>query len=184
MCSALANVRGQSLTQDALVRFTNYFGQAGERAPSTNTAYAKANMRPEIVLISNVRENGETIGALPDGELHFHHDMIQTDVPHMASCLYAIEVPNYGGETCFAAGYAAYDTLPAELKNQLEGKRVHHYYRYGTTKRGDEKGATVRRSIAASRLPHARRSTDYQRLHSPGKAELLHQAAPFLALGG
>ena len=58
------------------MRFTNYFGQAGERAPSTNTAYAKANMRPEIMLISNVRENGETIGALPDGELHFHHDMI------------------------------------------------------------------------------------------------------------
>jgi alpha-ketoglutarate-dependent taurine dioxygenase len=46
------------------------------------------------------------------------------------------------GDRAFHGGYAAYDTLPPELKNQLEGKRVHHYYRYGTTKRGDEKGAT------------------------------------------
>jgi taurine dioxygenase len=93
------------------------------------------------MLISNVRENGETIGSLPDGELHFHHDMIQTEVPHKASILYAREVPNHGGQTCFAAGYAAYDTLPAEIKQKLEGKRAYHTYQYGTTKRGDLTGA-------------------------------------------
>ena len=76
MGRALLVFRGQKLTQEALVRFTSYFGTPGERAPSTNTNYAKAHMLPEIMLISNVRENGETIGALPDGELQFHHDMI------------------------------------------------------------------------------------------------------------
>jgi taurine dioxygenase len=134
--------RGQELTQDALVRFTRYFGKAGERVASTNTAYARANVLPQIMLISNVRENGETIGALPDGELHFHHDMIQTEVPHMASMLYSIEVPTYGGETCFAAGYAAYETLDPQMKGRLEGKRVYNTYRYGTQKRGDMTGAT------------------------------------------
>jgi taurine dioxygenase len=132
--------RGQKLSQESLVRFTGYFGEAGERTASTNTAYAKANILPQIMLISNVRENGETIGALPDGELHFHHDMIQTDVPHMASLLYSLEVPSYGGETCFAAGHAAYETLEPAIKGELEGKRVFHTYRYGTTKRGDATG--------------------------------------------
>src|SRR5581483_8951954 len=54
---------------------------------------------------------------------------------------YAVEVPTYGGETCFAAGFAAYDTLDATVKARLEGKRVFHTYRYGTTKRGDVTGA-------------------------------------------
>ena len=139
---ALLVFRGQELTQEALVRFTGYFGVAGERVASTNTRYAKANILPQIMLISNVRENGETIGALPDGELHFHHDMIQTELPHMASMLYAREVPSHGGETCFAAGHAAYDTLDPGIKAKLEGKRVYHTYRYGTTKRGDLTGAT------------------------------------------
>ena len=139
---ALLVFRGQELTQEALVRFTGYFGVAGERVASANTRYAKANILPQIMLISNVRENGETIGALPDGELHFHHDMIQTELPHMASMLYAREVPSHGGETCFAAGYAAYDTLDPNIKARLEGKRVYHTYRYGTTKRGDLTGAT------------------------------------------
>ena len=133
--------RGQSLSQESLVRFTRYFGEPGERVPASNTAYAKANMLPEIMLVSNVRENGETIGSLPDGALQFHHDMIQTEVPHMATMLYAVEVPSYGGETCFAAGQAAYDTLDPGVKAKLEGKRAFHAYRYGTTKRGDPTGA-------------------------------------------
>ena len=37
---ALLVFRGQKLTQEALVRFTSYFGTPGERAPSTNTNYA------------------------------------------------------------------------------------------------------------------------------------------------
>jgi len=92
------------------------------------------------MLISNVRENGETIGALPDGELQFHHDMIQTKVPHKASVLYSLEVPTSGGDTCFASGYAAYETLDPKVKARLEGRRVFHTYRYGTTKRGDLTG--------------------------------------------
>ena len=133
--------RRQTLGQEAFVRFARYFGKAGERTASTNTTYAKKHIIPEIMLISNVRENGEPIGALPDGELHFHHDMIQTNIPHKASALYALEVPTYGGDTCFASGYAAYDALDPRIKARLEGKRVLNTYRYGTTKRGDLAGA-------------------------------------------
>ncbi len=37
--------------------------------------------------------------------------------------LYGIEIPEEGGNTGFANMYTAYETLPKELKNAVEGKR-------------------------------------------------------------
>ncbi len=62
---------------------------------------------PGIMFISNIRENGEPIGALPDGEMMFHHDMIHHEIPDKGTLLYSIEIPSYGGNTLFASGYAA-----------------------------------------------------------------------------
>ena len=53
------------------------------------------------MMISNIRENGETIGALPDGEMMFHHDTIHREDPHKATLLYSVEIPTYGGDTLF-----------------------------------------------------------------------------------
>ena len=133
--------RGQALVQEDLVRFAKCFGEIGERGTSA-TVYPPGIGRvlPEIMLISNIRENGKPIGALPDGEMSFHHDRIQTDVPHMASLLYSVEVPSHGGDTCFAAGHAAYDMLEPAIRAKLEGKRVVNGYQYGTTRRGDRTG--------------------------------------------
>ncbi len=133
--------RGQRLRQEDLVRFAKYFGEIGERGKSA-TVYPPGIGRvlPEIMLISNIREDGKPIGALPDGEMSFHHDRIQTEVPHMASLLYSVEVPSHGGDTCFAAGHAAYDTLDPAVREKLESRRVVNGYRYGTMKRGDKAG--------------------------------------------
>ena len=76
------------------------------------------------MMISNIRENGETIGALPDGEMMFHHDMIHRELPHNGTLLYSLEIPTYGGDTLFASGYAAYDTLDPAIKAKLEGRRA------------------------------------------------------------
>jgi taurine dioxygenase len=131
--------RDQALSQEDLIRFAKCFGEIGERGKSA-TVYPPGIGRvlPEIMLISNIREDGKPIGALPDGEMSFHHDRIQTDVPHMASLLYSVEVPSHGGDTCFAAGHAAYDTLDPAVKARLENRRVVNGYRYGTQKRGDK----------------------------------------------
>ncbi len=102
------------------------------------------------MMISNIRENGETIGALPDGEMHFHHDQIHAEVPHNATLLYSLEVPDRGGDTLFASGYAAYDTLDPALKARLEGRRAFHHYSYGTTTRGGSNGVAA---FAESRHP-------------------------------
>ena len=67
--------------------------------------------------------------------------MIHVALPHNASILYSVEVPSHGGDTCFAAGHAAYDTLDPAIKTKLEGKRVFNHYQYNTTKRGDTTGS-------------------------------------------
>src|ERR1700719_3550022 len=84
-----------------------------------------------------IRETGETIGALPDGEMNFHHDMIHAELPHNGTLLYSVEIPSYGGDTLFASGYAAYDTLDPTVRHRLEGPKALNHYNYGTTIRGD-----------------------------------------------
>jgi taurine dioxygenase len=129
--------RGQQIEQDDLLRVTEFFGRVGAlgRPPKFfPTGYSR--LLPNIMMISNIRENGETIGALPDGEMNFHHDMIHHDVPHNGTLLYSLEIPSYGGDTLFASGTAAYDTLDPAIKAKLEGCRALHFYNYGSTIRG------------------------------------------------
>jgi taurine dioxygenase len=134
----------QELAQEDLVRVTGYFGEIGELLrPAKYFPSGYAKLLPGIMLISNIRENGEPIGALPDGEMMFHHDMIHAEVPSKATLLYAVEIPSSGGNTLFASGYAAYDTLDPSVRARLEGRKALHHYNYGSTQRGDHKGTAA-----------------------------------------
>jgi taurine dioxygenase len=131
----------QKLSQEDLVRVTGYFGEQGmPRRPPKFFPKGYSSLLPGIMLISNIRENGEPIGALPDGEMMFHHDMIHAEVPSKGTLLYSVEIPSAGGDTLFASGYAAYDTLDPAIRSRLEGKRAVHHYNYGSTMRGDTRG--------------------------------------------
>jgi taurine dioxygenase len=130
--------RGQQFGQEELVRATGYFGEIGPLSrPRKYFPKGYSNLLPNIMLISNIRENGEVIGALPDGEMNFHHDMIHSELPHNGTLLYSVEVPTYGGDTLFASGYAAYETLDPAIRARLEGRKAVNHYNYGTTIRGD-----------------------------------------------
>lgn len=130
--------RGQRFAQEDLVRATAYFGEIGPLSrPAKYFPKGYDKLLPNIMLISNIRENGEIIGALPDGEMNFHHDMIHSELPHNGTLLYSVEIPSYGGDTLFASGYAAYDTLDPAIRDCLEGRKALNHYNYGTTIRGD-----------------------------------------------
>jgi taurine dioxygenase len=130
--------RGQRFLQEDLIGVTAYFGEIGPLSrPQKYFPKGYAKLLPNIMLISNIRENGETIGALPDGEMHFHHDMIHGELPHNGTLLYSVEIPSRGGDTLFASGYAAYDTLDPTVRQRLEGRKALNHYNYGTTIRGD-----------------------------------------------
>lgn len=128
---------GQQLTQEDLLRATAIFGTVGALSrPAEYHPAGFSRMLPGIMMISNIRENGEPIGALPDGEMMFHHDMIHKEVPSKATMLYSMEIPSHGGETLFASGYAAYETLDPAVRAALEGKSALHHYNYGSQQRG------------------------------------------------
>src|SRR5262245_7273416 len=72
----------QRASEDDPIRGTGDFGEQGmpSRPPKFfPKGYSK--ILPDIMMISNIRENGEPIGALPDGEMMFHHDMIHSEMP-------------------------------------------------------------------------------------------------------
>ena len=131
----------QKLEQEDLIRATGFFGEIGKLSrPPKYFPKGYSKLLPGIMMISNIRENGEPIGALPDGEMMFHHDMIHAEVPSKATLLYAVEIPSAGGNTLFASGYAAYDTLAPAIRNVLDGKKALHHYNYGTTIKGGSMG--------------------------------------------
>ena len=51
----------------------------------------------------------------------WHSDTAYLTRPPMASMLYAVEIPPYGGDTLFANQYLAYETLSEGLKQTLDG---------------------------------------------------------------
>ena len=133
--------RGQNLSAERQVHVTEWFGKLGAIArPKDLFPKGYSTLPDGVMLISNIRENGEPIGALPDGEMMFHHDMMHADVPHKATMLNAVEIPSTGGNTLFASGYAAYDSLPDDIRAPLEGKKAFHHYNYGSVQKGDGKG--------------------------------------------
>jgi alpha-ketoglutarate-dependent taurine dioxygenase len=131
--------RGQQLAQEDLIRVTAIFGEfAPLGRPKHTLPKGFDKILPDIMLISNIRENGETIGALPDGEMMFHHDTIHRDEPHKATLLYSVEVPTYGGDTLFASGTAAYNALDPAMKRRLKGLKAVNYYVYNSVTRNDK----------------------------------------------
>ena len=123
--------RGQALDVEAQARFARYFGDTSEtQAPDERSM--KHNPDRRVLLITNIRENGRPVGFLPDGELQFHSDSAFLDRPLMATVLYAVEIPDRGGETLFANAYRAYETLDAALRERLAGLRAFNIYDYAT----------------------------------------------------
>jgi taurine dioxygenase len=116
--------RGQTLTDDDLMRFSRQIGEL-DWAP-----VAAANDAPEgrqyIMVVSNVVENGQAIGQLGAYEAVWHTDMSYIAEPPMASALYSLEAPPSGGDTGFCNMYLALETLPAELRREVEGKICRH----------------------------------------------------------
>jgi len=61
---------------------------------------------------------------------HWHIDGAQDRVPTLASLLTARVLSKEGGQTEFANTYAAYENLPADRKDMVDGLRVIHSQEY------------------------------------------------------
>jgi taurine dioxygenase len=70
----------------------------------------------------------------------------------MAAILHALELPPTGGDTYWANMYLAYETLPAEMKTRIAGRRAVHdatYNSAGQMRKGYAEVADPRRAPGA-----------------------------------
>lgn len=115
--------RGQDLSDAQLTAFSRRFGDL-DMVPGWEPFSPEG--QPEVLIISNVQENGTTIGVLGDGEAAWHTDLAYIDEPPTASLLYSLEIPDSGGDTSFMNMYAALETLPGDLRRAIDGKLLNH----------------------------------------------------------
>ena len=129
--------RNQDLSEDDQIRFARHFGalQKRTRPPEAINEYGHTKYPELTMLVSNIRDNGKLIGSLPDGEMHFHSDQCYLEKPAAGTFLYAIEVPSAGGDTLFLNMYKAYETLPADIKARIDGRKALNAYLYDSTTR-------------------------------------------------
>jgi taurine dioxygenase len=116
---------GQDITDDEQEIFCQNFGEL--ELVRTTTSIDKDH--PSIMMITNVKDSGKPT-ALEDGEMMFHYDQCYYEQPSMGSTLYAIEIPDEGGNTLFASCIKAYDALSGDWKQRIEGLRALNYYDY------------------------------------------------------
>ena len=124
--------RGQSLQAQDLVNLVRRFG-----TPVTSSGLHKRdlkeragnellNLPPEVTIVSNVKQEGKSVGILGDGEVVWHSDFSFKERPTAARMLVAMEIPprEAGGTTFFLNCYAAYDALSPEMKKRVSGMTI------------------------------------------------------------
>lgn len=117
--------RNQNINDAELASFSQRFGELDYSPPNENGVMSPPSFA-EILILSNVIENGIAIGSLGNQECIWHTDMNYNEKPAKGSILYALEVPNIGGNTGFLNTYLAYDALSAELRHRIEGLTIKH----------------------------------------------------------
>ena len=75
--------------------------------------------------------------AVRNGAVFWHTDQSYEAVPSSATMLFSIRSPESGGETQVADLKSAYDALPEDMKQRLEGRYAWHLYGAGSGE-GDE----------------------------------------------
>jgi taurine dioxygenase len=155
--------RGQRLSNERHIEFS---GRFGELEIHVVKKYLLPDY-PEILLISNIRnEAGEHVG-LADAGFTWHTDVSYRKNPSRCSLLYAIEVPHRDGmpigDTLFTNTIAAYEALPETMRKRLDGLKAVHRY-------------SERRRIANSPRP---KLTKEQLAETPDVAHPIVRTHPF-----
>jgi taurine dioxygenase len=134
-------VRDQQLTPEQQVELTRRFG-AVLRVP-----YVKPlDDHPDVIAVLKEADerNISTFGGT------WHSDFSFLDEPPSVTLLFAVDVPEFGGDTLWSSQYAAYDSLSRGMKRVLEPLRaVQTAWPHGT--KGPGASAAVSRSVVMTR---------------------------------
>jgi alpha-ketoglutarate-dependent taurine dioxygenase len=118
--------RRQILTEEELVSFSTDFGEC----EIVSRKDILSPYRPEIIYFSTLRyADGRNVGGFAGGEdVDWHSDQTFRPQPATGAILYAVEVPRDGGDIYWADQYGAYDRLPQDVKQLIEGRTGRYRY--------------------------------------------------------
>lgn len=122
--SGIAVFRDQDLSPEQQVAFSRRFGPLIIHVMDQFLLPG----HPEILLISNRKRADGTPVGFEDAGRYWHSDVSYAERPALGSLLYAVEIPPEGGDTMFADMRRALDSLPAETRRRIEGRRALHSY--------------------------------------------------------
>ncbi|WP_180035163.1 MULTISPECIES: taurine dioxygenase [unclassified Acinetobacter] len=120
--------RKQALSAQSQVRLAKTFGTL-----HIHPIYPAMDDAPEVIVLDSHRQD------LRDNDL-WHTDVTFSQTPPLGCVLQAIKIPEFGGDTLWASGTAAFNALSEDLKQQLRGLTATHdirksfpLERFGTT---------------------------------------------------
>ncbi|MDJ1131051.1 TauD/TfdA dioxygenase family protein [Streptomyces iconiensis] len=105
--------RGQKLTAPRHAEVARHWGE-----PEVHPFLPKAEI-PEVVRLAHDEKT-------PGVENIWHSDVSFSATPPLGSMLRAVEVPLVGGDTLWADMAAAYDGLPARVRELIDGRTATH----------------------------------------------------------
>lgn len=117
-------IRGQKFDVDDVVEVSRCFGPL---EPHVLEKFHHPETPLVLVLSNRVDQNGQALG-LRDAGSFWHSDVSFKERPAKATLLYAIEIPDEGGDTLFCNMISAYDALPESLKRRFDGLTAIHDY--------------------------------------------------------
>ncbi len=124
----------QNINNEQLLDFSKRFGRLDIHHLVEHTLPE----HPEIRLITNKKENGKYIGAYNAG-FNWHTDQSFKEKPMLGTILLCDGCPPEGGNTEFASLTAAYDSLPDDQKQKLEGLIATHDRNFSYSRRYPER---------------------------------------------
>ncbi|HAA91811.1 MAG TPA: taurine dioxygenase, partial [Rhodospirillaceae bacterium] len=115
----LIALKNQEMDHGTQIEVTRRFG---ETAIHAQTQYTVPEAQ-EIYIFGNTLQ-----GSNPAGGRFWHSDQSYQTIPSGLGLMYAVEVPEEGGDTLFADMYAAYETLDADTKERIDGLTARHLW--------------------------------------------------------
>ena len=110
---------GQALDHDAYLAFGRRWGQPVLLISAQN----RTDSHPEIIKQTNA---AATLPALRNTANHWHCDSSYEERVANVTMLYGVQAPDRDGETLFADMVAAYESLPARQRSELDDYLVWH----------------------------------------------------------
>lgn len=118
--------RRQALDESELVRFTDHFGVC----ETSGRKDIQSPYHEQIIYFSTLKySDGRFVGGFAGGEdVDWHSDQTFQVRPATGAILYGTEVPRDGGDIYWADQYGAWDRLPADIQQLIEGRMGTYRY--------------------------------------------------------